>query len=121
MTSFDDLSILLSQLSVQPEPSTVSSPSEEIYPSSANDALTAAQQLCKLKELRTSLQQRLLLSLVRIQHSQGTARKDVESEVEEYRDLLDGMDLLIQRLSRTQYMDIGDTGGVEERRGAYEL
>jgi soluble cytochrome b562 len=121
MTSFDDLSLLLSQVSLHSEPSTVSSPSEEIYSSPANDALTVAQQLHKLKELRTSLQQRLVLSLVRIQHSQGTARKDVESQAEEYRDLLDGMDLLIQRLSRAQYMDIGDTGGVEERRGTYEL
>jgi hypothetical protein len=54
-------------------------------------------------------------------------RKDVESQVEELRDLLDGMDLLIQRLS---LRNRGEGGGardgngngnsIEEWRGSYE-
>jgi hypothetical protein len=84
--------------------------------------MTTFQRLRKLKEMRTSLQQRLLLLLVKAQHLSGQgSRNDLEAEVEEYRDLLDGMDVLIQRLSKEENGEIGDTGGAEEWRGTYEL
>ena len=72
--------------------------------------------------MRTSLQQRLLLLLVRVQHVDSTSRKDIESQVEEYKDLLDGMDLLIQRLSRDGHPEHeGQGNSFEEWRGTYEL
>jgi hypothetical protein len=118
----DDLSILLSQLSISPSSSTASSPSEETSFPPSNEYMTALQRLHKLKEMRTSLQQQLLLLLVKAQHLSGQAsRKDVEAEAEEYRDLLDGMDVLIQRLSKEENGEIGDTSGAEEWRGTYEL
>jgi hypothetical protein len=118
----DELSILLSQLSISPSSSTASSPSEETSFPTSNECMTTLQRLHKLKEMRTSLQQRLLLLLVKAQHiNRQGSRKDVEAEVEEYRDLLDGMDVLIQRLSKEQNGENGDTRDAEEWRGTYEL
>jgi hypothetical protein len=118
----DDLSALFSRLSISPSSSTTASPSEETSFPPSNESMTTLQRLHKLKEMRTSLQQGLLLLLVKAQHLHGQeSKKDVEAEVDEYRDLLDGMDVLIQRLSKEHNGEIGDTRGAEEWRGTYEL
>jgi hypothetical protein len=46
------------------------------------------------------MQQQLIMLLVKAGNTQDTGREQVEAEVEEYKDLLDGMDLLIQRLQQ---------------------
>ena len=87
--------------------------------------MTTHQRLLKLQEMRTSLQQRLLLVLVKVPHVNSATKKDVESQVEELRDLLDGMDLLIQGLSRGDHSGDGSQemrgDSSEEWRGTYEL
>jgi len=62
--------------------------------------MTTLQRLRKLVEMRTSMQQQLILLLIKAGNTQDTGREQVEAEVEEYKDLLDGMDLLIQRLQQ---------------------
>jgi hypothetical protein len=62
--------------------------------------MTATQRLERLNEMRTTLQQRLLLLLVKIPQVVDDEKGIVEAEVEEYRDHLDGVDVLIQRLRR---------------------
>ena len=46
------------------------------------------------------MQQHLLLLLVKVPQVVEEEKEHVEAEVEEYRDHLDGMDVLIQRLRR---------------------
>lgn len=60
--------------------------------------MTTLQRLRKLVELRTSMQQRLILLLVKVGNTEESDRAEVETQVEEYKDLLDGMELLIRRL-----------------------
>jgi hypothetical protein len=62
--------------------------------------MTTTQRLERLNEMRTTLQQRLLLLLVKIPQVMEHEKGFVEAEVEEYRDHLDGVDVLIQRLRR---------------------
>ena len=124
----DDLSVLLSQLTITPSSPSISPSSSPSNDSPQQEYMTAHQRLLKLQEMRTSLQQRLLLVLVKVPHVNSATRKDVESQLEELRDLLDGMDLLIQKLSRGDHGGDGGDGGkelrddsAEEWRGAYEL
>lgn len=93
----DDLSGLLAQLDVSPTSSASSSPRLE---SPSREYMTTAQRLEKLSEMRTTLQQRLLLLLVKGKHVEEEDKDIMESEMEEYRDHLDGVDVLIQRLQR---------------------
>jgi len=60
--------------------------------------MTTLQRLRKLVEMRTSMQQRLILLLVKVGNTEESDRAEVETQVEEYKDLLDGMELLIRRL-----------------------
>lgn len=114
----DDLSVLLSQLSITPTSSPSSSPRSESPPPQQQEYMTTQQRLNKLTEMRTLLQQQLLLLLTRVHHGNAESRNEVESQVEEYKDLLDGMDLLIQRLSRSGTEHKLDSF---EWRGTYEL
>jgi len=98
----DDLTLLLEQMSISP--STPSSgESSPLFTPVDKEYMTTSQRIRKLNEMRTSLQQQLILSLVRRQHvgeADHGARQDVENQVEEYRDFLDGVDLLISGLRR---------------------
>jgi soluble cytochrome b562 len=99
----DDLCLLLEQMNLHhpSSPSSgTSSPSEESPPQPSQESMTTLQRLRKLVEMRTSMQQQLILLLVKAGNTQDTGREQVEAEVEEYKDLLDGMDLLIQRLQQ---------------------
>jgi hypothetical protein len=62
--------------------------------------MTTLQRLRKLIEMRTSLQQQLILLLVKVGNTKEPGRAEVEAQVEEYKDLLDGIELLIQRLQQ---------------------
>lgn len=62
--------------------------------------MTTLQRLRKLIEMRTSLQQQLVLLLVKVGNTEEPGRAEVEVQVEEYKDLLDGIELLIRRLQQ---------------------
>ena len=99
----DDLCLLLEQMNFHhpSSPSSgTSSPGEESPPQPSQESMTTLQRLRKLIEMRTSMQQPLILLLVKAGNTQDIGREQVEAEVEEYKDLLDGMDLLIQRLQQ---------------------
>ena len=62
--------------------------------------MTTLQRVRKLIEMRTSMQQRLILLLVKVGNIEDAGRAEVEAQVEEYKDLLDGVELLIRRLQQ---------------------
>ena len=99
----EDLCLLLEQMNLHHTSSLssgASSPREDAPPQPGQETMTTLQRLRKLIEMRTSMQQQLILLLVKAGNTQDTGREQVEAEVEEYKDLLDGMDLLIQRLQQ---------------------
>lgn len=69
------------------------------------------------------MHQRLILLLKRAQHVEGANREEIDVEVEEYRDLLDGMDVLIQGLQKWERKREREWSGIvfEEWRDMDEL
>lgn len=70
------------------------------------------------------MHQHLILLLTKSQHIESSERKEeINNEVEEYCDLLDGMDVLIQGLQRERTGNTGmeEEGMEEERREMEEL
>jgi hypothetical protein len=82
--------------------------------------MTTRQRLEQLLDLRTSMQQRLILLLVKAHHADDPKKEEIESDIEEYKDLLDGIDLLIERL-RSRRNNADEKGPFEEWREMDEL
>jgi hypothetical protein len=118
----DDLCLLVDQMNISSSPSTASSPGIE-SPLPPQEYMTTIQRLHKLTELRTTMQQRLILLLTKVKRVDKSKREEIAVEVEEYRDLLDGMDVLIQILHKrkSRVVKDGREGLVEEWREMDEL
>jgi hypothetical protein len=100
----DDLCLLLDQMRLS-SPSSTSSTALSSGTTSAlppQESMTTIHRVHKLTELRATMHQRLILLLKRAQHVEGANREEIDAEVEEYRDLLDGMDVLIQGLQKRE-------------------
>jgi len=64
--------------------------------------MTKTQRLHKLSDLRATMSQHLRLLLTQARHVGGRKREEIDAEVEEYRDLLDGIDILIRQLQKRE-------------------
>jgi hypothetical protein len=83
--------------------------------------MTTIQRLRKLAEMRTSMHQHLMLLLVKSGNTGLEKRGEVEAKVEEYKDLIDGMDLLIRRLEGDAREQPGEGEDHEEWREMDEI
>src|SRR5271154_587942 len=98
----DDLCLLLEQMNLSPSSTTSSTPSisGDETPPSGQESMTTTQRLDKLTQLRTSMHQHLILLLTNLNQVEESNREEVDAEVEEYKDLLDGLDVLIANLRK---------------------
>ena len=94
----DDFCHLLARMNLSSSSS--SSPNPSVDADARQERMTTVQRLEHLLGMRTSMQQRLILLLVKAGHADKTKREEIDSQIEECRDLLDGMEVLIARLRR---------------------
>ena len=67
------------------------------------------------------MRQYLLQLLTKPQQSDISRKEGIQAQVDEYRDLLDGMDVLIQQLQRRNAIVTEERGRFEEWPETYEL
>ena len=89
-----DLCLLLEQMTLSPL-----SP-QKSQAGSSRESMTKLERLIKLTELRFSMHHHLMTLLEKHQYIEGPKKEEIEADMEEYQDLLDGLDLLIRRLHR---------------------
>jgi hypothetical protein len=105
MTLPDELCLLIEQLNISPSPSPSPSPNTETPPVQKSMSLT--QRLDKLYEMRMSMQSHLQVLRNRLKGGEFQW-KEVNGEIEEYCDLLDGIDVLIAGLEKRKEKGVGE-------------
>lgn len=89
-----DLCLLLEQMTLSP----LSPPKSQA--ASNRESMTKLERLIKLTELRFSMHRHLVMLLEKHQYIEGPQKEEMEADMEEYQELLDGLDVLIRRLHR---------------------
>jgi len=102
----DEFDNLLRNLRLSSSSSTAKTPSDEVVSVTPpqhqqhqeEQDMTTAQRLDKLGQMRTSMQQKLILLLVKVGHAEKSRQDAIQAQIEECKDLLGGLDGLIWKL-----------------------